>query len=177
MGCVDAQTQPPPHTPGAEFSGAWYDPTTSGQGFAFEINPAVSSGPGRQALFGGWFTYAPFGVDQTLKGRRWYTLQGEVGWSEIELLLPDFLLGSVGIYETTGGTFATLNSPPTVIRTQRIGTAYIKFGTSGSSPYAGVVSCSDAYLRYQFDSGENAGRGGEIALQRLGPAPSKCGID
>ncbi len=176
VGCVDAQTQPPAPAPGVEFSGAWYDPATSGQGFAFEINPALSSAPGRQALFGGWFTYAPVGVDQTLKGRRWYTLQGEVMWLPLEFLLPAYLVGdNVGIYETTGGTFASPNSPATVIRTQRVGTALVKFGTQSGSPYADDFSCANAYLSYHFDSGENAGRSGEIALQRLGPSPSACG--
>lgn len=175
VSCTDANTQPPPASAGAGFSAAWYDPATSGQGLAFEINPNVQNAQGAQGLFGGWFTYAADSVGENLKGRRWYTLQGSVYWAQLELLAPDFLVGNdIGIYETTGGTFATPNSPATVIRTQRVGTAIVKFGTQyGSNVY--LFSCANAYLAYNFDSGENAGRRGEIALQRLGPTPSTCG--
>ena len=176
VACVDTQT-PPAAIPGYRFSAAWYDPATSGQGFAFEINPAVSSAPGWQALFGGWFTYAPVGADQSQKGRRWYTLQGEVSWGYIELVLPAFLTGSdIGIYETSGGMFATPNSPGTLISRRRVGTANVRFGTSSGGQFASPFSCARAYVSYSFDAGENAGRSGEISLQRLGPAPESCGL-
>jgi hypothetical protein len=143
-----------------------------------EVNSQIRSVDGayRQALFGGWLTYAATSVDISNKGRRWYSLQGEVGWTPgAGLFDPTSLLvgEQIGIYETTGGAFAAPNTRNTVITTKRVGTAAIYFGAQYSYRDQ-FFNCSEAYLSYQFDAGENAGRSGDIKLSRLGPAPAGC---
>lgn len=167
VSCVDVQTPPPSYN--SQFSAAWYDPGTSGQGFAFEINPNVGNGH-LAAVFGGWFTYAADSVDQSAKGRRWYTLQGGLDWAITNFSMQAYPVGSnIGIYETTGGTFGTPNTPQTVISRRRVGTAEVVFGSRDPFNDASLYSCHEAYVDYKFDAGENAGRSGKIALQRLGP--------
>ena len=45
------------------FSGGWYDPATSGQGFVFELNPDSP------VLFFTWYTYAPSGSVTDVSGQ------------------------------------------------------------------------------------------------------------
>ncbi len=75
-------------------SGAWYTPSTSGQGVLFDINPL------QNITFAAWYTYAPNG--QSVGGgasQRWYTLQiasANVGAST---------LSNIGIFSAQGGLF------------------------------------------------------------------------
>lgn len=122
-------------------SGFWYDPATSGQGFAFEIYPdALTDGAGY--LFGGWFTF------DTLAGgasaQRWYSLGGAVR--------TDAVAQELTIYRNVGGNFAL---PPST-RAEEVGRATLVFET-----------CTRATLSYHFADG--SGRQGEIDLQRLTP--------
>ncbi len=165
VGCVETSNPPfssfPSYGDVFGFSGAWYDPATSGQGFAFEINPQTNG------IFGGWFTYANDNAPQDQRGRRWYTLQGgtasitDVG-SDSPVPTPIYF-NHVGIFETTGGSFATPNLPGAVISTTQVGTAAVDFTT-----------CTDASVSYAFTTGENAGRSGTINLKRLGGVPPEC---
>lgn len=132
-------------------SGAWFDPNTSGQGFFFDVNPAITT------LFAAWYTYAPNGA--AIGGgasQRWYTIQDNG-------FIPGTLSKSgLAIYETTGGTFnmsggATAGSP--------VGTANIL-----------IQSCTSIALSYSFTGGTNAGKSGSINLSRVVQAPAGCSL-
>ncbi len=148
INCSDSVPPAAPQRSTAGLSGAWYDPATSGQGFTFEVNPLANGG----YFFGGWFTYA---APPARAGQRWYTLQGPMSFADDT--------ASVGIFETTGGTFVRPNTPATVITTKQVGTATVAF-----------LSCTNATLHYVFSAGENAGHTNDIHLQRLGAAPGYC---
>ncbi|MGH6684053.1 MAG: beta-propeller fold lactonase family protein [Pseudolabrys sp.] len=131
-------------------SGSWYNPSTSGQGLIFDINPAQS------VLGAAWYTYSPTG-QQTGGGasQRWYTIQSN-----------QFAAGSssatgVPIYETTGGVF----HDPTAVTTTQVGTASITF-----------QSCAAMTLAYNFTGGTNQGLNGTMNLVRVGPTPAGCSL-
>ena len=131
-------------------SGAWYDKTTSGQGFVLDVNP-------KNTLFAAsWYTYAPNG--SSIGGgasERWYTIQDNA-------FAPGTVSkGGLNIYETTGGVFNSGKvsaGPP-------VGTATVTF-----------VSCSVLNLSYNFTGGTNAGKSGSIALTRVVAAPAGCSL-
>jgi len=135
-------------TPNYLLSGAWYDPNTSGQGFFFDINPAIN------LMFAAWYTYAPNGA--SIGGgasQRWYTIQDNA-----------FTAGTtsksgINIYETTGGVFNSGKvsaGPP-------VGTATLT-----------IAGCTSITLAYNFTSGTNAGQTGTINLGRVVGAPAGC---
>lgn len=118
-------------------TGAWFEPATSGQGFALEIYP--NTGPGTGVAFLSWFTY-----DTTVGGaerQRWYTAQGSVTTGQATAQLT--------IFQNTGGNF---DAPP-VTNPQAVGTATLTFDT-----------CSSGQLTYTFSDG--SGRSGTIPLTR-----------
>lgn len=130
-------------------SGAWADPAhTSGQGLVIEVNPT------QHALFAAWYTFAAGIPVSAAAGQRWYTLQGgfptEIG-----------SLGSVAIYETSGGAFGTNSATSTT----QVGTAELTF-----------QDCQTASLVYRFSGGANAGQSGTLDLTRIGPAPAACSL-
>jgi hypothetical protein len=129
------------------FSGNWYDPATSGQGFVFEVNPFVP------VVFFAWYTYSPAGQSAGASGQRWYTGQGAFapGTRTIDLTLG----------ETIGGVFD--QPTPGGQKTNAVGTATVTF-----------TSCTSARLQFAFDGGTSVGRSGTIALTRVGPAPAGC---
>ena len=120
-------------------TGAWYNPATSGQGMAIEVDPdfyAVDVG----LFYGGWFTY-----DVTAAGgQRWYTIQGKVDAGDNYAGMP--------IYLTDGGRFAT----PQAATTTPVGDATVQF-----------VDCTHGTLTYRFSDGSQ--RHGTIPLTRLSP--------
>ena len=121
-------------------TGSWYEPATSGQGFAVEVFPDRSSGMGR--AFVSWFTF-----DTVIGGaerQRWYTAQGEVVSGQSH--------ASMTIYQNTGGNF---NAAP-LTSAQAVGTATLSFDT-----------CSSGQLSYTFADG--TGRRDTIPLTRLMP--------
>lgn len=132
------------------YSGAWYDHSTSGQGFLFELNPSNT------VLFGAWYTYAPNGASiGTAASQRWYTLQLN------GVAAGQRSFAQVPIYEVTGGVF---NTPPgTDQHNTQVGTATVQF-----------TSCGAATVAYQFSSGSSNGKNGSIALTRVGPIPADC---
>ncbi len=123
-------------------TGAWYNQSTSGQGFYLDALPDAN-GAGNGVLNAGWFTY-----DVTAAGgQRWYSLQGEVTSTN-----P---VASLTIYTGTGGNF---NAAPSVPGTA-VGTATLQF-----------VDCTHGILRYNFTDGSN--RKGFIGLTRLTGNPT-----
>jgi hypothetical protein len=130
-------------------SGNWFDPSTSGQGLVFDINPIQS------LLFAAWYTFAPDG--QQIGGpssERWYTLQGSFVDGTTQM-------NGIAIGETTGGVF----NDPAFVTTVQVGTADITF-----------QSCNAMTLAYTFTSGTNIGKSGTINLIRVGPTPSGCSL-
>src|SRR5262249_16465301 len=122
-------------------SGSWYEPATSGQGFAVEVYPDITA-PGNGLAFVSWFTFDRLGGGSDRQ--RWYTMSGPVVKGE-----P---VASLTIYENTGGNF---NAPPaTTART--VGTATLSFDT-----------CTSGVLSFAFTDG--SARAGVIPLTRLTP--------
>lgn len=132
-----------------QFSGAWYDPNTSGQGLFFEVNPAIN------VFAAAWYTFDPNG--QAIGGaasQRWYTLQA------------NYTTGSktvtgIAIYTRTGGVF---DNSAAAAQSQ-VGTGTLVF-----------QNCNAATLTFSFTAGSSAGRTGTINLQRLGSAPAGCNL-
>jgi Leucine-rich repeat (LRR) protein len=145
----------PPDVPASNtlLSGAWYDPTTAGQGLVFDIN--AESG----VLFAAWYTYAINGSRvPPIAGQRWYTLQARIdGGSRT--------FDNVTIYDTTGGLFDG-PWPPNgggEVTTTPVGHANLRFD-----------SCSTLTLDYTFTAGEIALASGTLHLARLSPVPAGC---
>jgi protocatechuate 3,4-dioxygenase beta subunit len=130
-------------------SGNWYDPGTSGQGFAIEVNPNAP------ILFFSWYTYAINGAALGAAGQRWFTAQAafRTGLRSVTLTL----------YQTTGGIFDQGTYPAPYTQALVAGTALLTF-----------ASCTRATLTYNFTGGAMAGAAGTIALQRVGPTPPGC---
>ena len=140
---IDPASTSPATTPDLNqhgLTGSWYEPATSGQGFAVEVFPNQS--PGNGQAFVSWFTFDP--VSGGAERQRWYTLQGQVVTGQ-----PN---ASLTIYQNTGGNF---NAPPAT-NAQAVGTATLSFAT-----------CSSGNLSYSFTDG--TGRTGTIPLTRLLP--------
>ncbi len=118
-------------------TGAWYNPSASGQGFYVDAIPDAG-GAGNGMLSAGWFTY-----DVTAAGgQRWYWLQGNVTATN-----P---VANLTIYAGTGGNF----SAPPAVSPVAVGQATLQF-----------TDCSHGVLRYAFSDGSN--RKGFISLARL----------
>jgi len=128
------------------FSGNWFDPTKSGQGFVVELNPIA------KVLFFAWYTYAVNGQALGAAGQRWYT--GQANYVPGGRSIP------LSLYETTGGLF---NSIAPVAMTAQVGMGRLTF-----------TSCHAATLSFSFIAGSNAGQAGSIDLARVGPAPASC---
>jgi hypothetical protein len=123
-------------------TGTWYEPASSGQGFALEVYPDVQ-GTGHGYLQGGWFTFDVPPGDGVEK-QRWYTFGGSV--------LAGASSATVPLYSNTGGNF---NSPP-ITNGRTIGSVTISFS-----------SCDAGEFTYIFTDG--SGRSGTIPLSRLMP--------
>jgi len=120
-------------------TGTWYNPTTSGQGMQFVIQPDVAN-PAIGVLFGAWYTYdiAAGGADT----QRWYSIQAQIS--------SGATVAPVTIYQNTGGNFDALPTTTAVA----IGTGTIQFG-----------SCTFGEFTYALDDG----RSGTIAINSLLP--------
>lgn len=120
----------------AGFSGAWFEPATSGQGFFIDITPAASF------VFVSWFTYTDANSENPNE-QHWYTMQGNYQGNAAELVIS----------ETLGGQFDAPQAPST----QSVGTATLVFfscdrgevrfrfddGREGVIPIRRVISGSD----------------------------------
>jgi hypothetical protein len=129
------------------FSGNWYNPTTNGQGFTVEYNPANGS------LFFAWYTYAPNGVGAGAAGQRWYTGSSTAAVAHGARSIP------VTLYETIGGIF----DGPTAPHSTPVGTGTIAFQT-----------CTTGTLNFAFTGGSSSGASGTIPLTRIGAVPQGC---
>jgi uncharacterized delta-60 repeat protein len=82
----DSNPTVPNHLNQFGWTGAWYNPDTSGQGILLQVIPNQDSS-GNGTLFGGWFTYdATYSSPGT--GQRWYTLQGPVDATSMTASVP-----------------------------------------------------------------------------------------
>ncbi len=133
--------------PDFALSGNWFDPATSGQGFAFEMNPLAP------VLFATWYTYALAGTTDA-SGQRWLT--GQAAY------VPGARSSDLTLYQTTEGVFDQVTNPAPV--TAPVGTATVVF-----------ASCASAQLRFNLAGGSSAGKSGTISLVRVGPMPPGCG--
>jgi hypothetical protein len=68
------------------YSGHWFNPATSGQGFVFELNPNARVG------FFAWYTYVPGGGSRDVWGQRWYI--GAATYVPGSRMLPITLYGT-----------------------------------------------------------------------------------
>jgi hypothetical protein len=129
-----------------EFSGLWYQPETSGQGFNFEIRPEQS------IIFGGWYTYAGAGSASSEKTgksgprQRWFSVTASY--------TPGQTSSTMTIYRNTGGNF---DAPP-ITQGVAVGTATLTF-----------QSCTSGRFDYELDL-DGTPRSGSIPLTRLGSA-------
>ena len=128
--------------------GAWFDPSSNGQGFFFNAWPLPGIRP--KGLFAGWFTYDPAGQGNDPLNAHWFTLQS--------LRTPDFGESfEMGIFQTVGGQF---NLKPATASSQ-VGTALVE-----------QRGCDRVRLSYTFSSlplaGAFAGKSGQIQLQKIG---------
>lgn len=121
-----------------EFSGAWYQPSTSGQGFSLEIVPEQS------VVFGGWYTYASSTVSAPSPRHRWFTVQAPFSTGQTSIQLT--------INRNTGGNF---NAPP-ITQAVTVGTARLTF-----------QSCTSGRFDYELNL-DGTMRRGSIPLSRLG---------
>ena len=142
--CATADSAPGPSDFG--LSGNWYDPTKSGQGLVFEVNPVA------RFVFFAWYTYAVAGQAQGASGQRWFT--GQSSYTPGARSIP------VLLYETTGGM---LNSTTPAPSTVQVGSGTLAFS-----------SCNSARLTYAFTSGSVSGQSGIIDLVRVGLVPASC---
>ena len=129
------------------FSGNWYDASTSGQGFVFEVNPT------QPFFFLTWYTYAPGAPSADPAGQRWFTGQGS--------FTPGMRTITAKLYETTGGVFDQPTNPAQA--TVEVGSATVTF-----------MSCTSAQLQFSFTSASIGSRSGTINLTRIGPVPAGC---
>ena len=140
-GPAHAQSQPIEEL-NAGLNDAWFDPTTSGQGFFVIVFPQIKQ------VFIGWFTYdterPPEDVSALFAepGHRWVTLQGSYEGSTANLTL----------FVTKGGV---LNAAEPAATTDQAGdgTATLEF-----------ADCANGMLTYEITS---LGLSGEIPIQRL----------
>jgi hypothetical protein len=129
-----------------EFSGLWYQPETSGQGFNFEIRPEQS------IIFGGWYTYAGASAASSEKAgksgprQRWFSVTASY--------TPGQTSSTMTIYRNTGGNF---DAPP-ITQGVPVGTATLTF-----------QSCTSGRFDYEIDL-DGTPRTGSIPLTRLGSA-------
>jgi sugar lactone lactonase YvrE len=89
-----------------QYSVAWYDPSTSGQGFVFDLSPQ------QDVFFAGWYTYDLAG------NRLWMAIQGP--WSGTQTQASD-----LAIIQSTGGVF----NDPALAKIQQVGSASVAFSS------------------------------------------------
>jgi hypothetical protein len=114
------------------FSGTWFDPARSGEGFQIEVTDGV-----QPQLLVGWFTYVPDGSGRQM----WLTGGGPI----------DFLDAVVPLFDTRGGRFGSLNNPSTVQATPkgelRVGFAFCNQGRVTFTPRDNSLPPVDYFIR------------------------------
>lgn len=140
-----------PATPGVENpgrTGAWYDPSSAGQGLLLDLVP------GSRTLYAAWFTQDSASADAPLVAParlRWYSLQGEytVGARHVDLQ----------VLENRGGRFAE----PPVTTARQIGNAALEF-----------TGCGSAVLSVSMDEPGRGPLQRRIALRALAVRDARC---
>jgi hypothetical protein len=127
----------------ARMSGSWFEPSTSGQGLQFVVQPGAF-------LFIPWFTYDPAGAADDPTAQRWFTLQGSLERARNGVV-------EVPIVETIGGAFDRVPTNNANV----VGKATLS-----------MLACDRARLDYRFDDSDVAGtmrgRTGSIGLDKIG---------
>jgi cyclophilin family peptidyl-prolyl cis-trans isomerase len=102
----------------AGHSGAWYNPSTPGQGVLVEVDE------GQQFLFASWFTFTPGGSGSGAE-QHWLTAQGSYSGDAADLL----------VYETLGGEF----DDPQDVTTEAVGQATLRFSDCANGELSYVL--------------------------------------
>jgi len=132
------------------FSGNWFEPDMSGQGFMFDFAPSIHT------VFAAWYTFSAHG--QSVGGaasQDWFTLQSDQFFPGMTSL------NAIPIVDTSGGSFES-NLP---VKSIQVGSADVA-----------LTSCNSMTLAYRFTAGANAGATGTLHLQRAGPVPAQCSL-
>lgn len=120
-------------------SGAWFDPSTNGQGYFFEVLPQS------KRIIVGWYTYdakaSPMGATSTIGGpnNRWMTALGIYSGNSF----------TADVLKTSGGRFDMSD----VVENEVVGEMAITF-----------TNCSTAELSYTLNDGDLAN---VINIQRI----------
>lgn len=117
----------PPNLPlRMEHSGAWYQPSTSGQGFVVEVAPQ------QNIVTAGWYTFP--GTITTKGQHRWFTASAPYSFGQTSSRMT--------IYRNTGGNF---DAPP-ITQAVAVGSATLTFQSCTSGRYDYEVNL-DGVLR------------------------------
>ena len=125
-----------------DLSGAWFEPSTAGQGLMIELYTSAARSGAAPYLFAGWFTYTDRvgGVAE----HDWFALEGT---GSVDGRVFPLTIGRPNASSFDNG--AAAGAPV------RLGTATLTF-----------ISCTDAVLDYQFNAAGGS-RSGQVVLQRL----------
>jgi hypothetical protein len=127
-----------------DLAGAWYEPSTAGQGLMIDILTSSARGGAAPYLFAGWFTYSDRvgGVAE----QDWFALEGN---GSVDGRVFPLTIGRPNANVFDNGAAA---GPPVAL-----GTATLTFS-----------SCTQAVLDYAFNAAAG-GRSGQVVLERLLP--------
>lgn len=156
IGAIPSRCQPMAINDLASMNGAWYDPATSGQGFALRYYPESNR------VFMPWFTMMPATEDDDDDDDdeeapiadahlRWFAIEGNWAPGDSEMVAP-IVANSGGRFDAGGG-----------VQQAVVGEARLSF-----------LSCDLAVLDYSFTAGELVGRNGSITLIPSLPAENAC---
>ncbi len=153
IGAIPSRCQPLAIDDLSGMNGTWYDPATSGQGFALRYYPESNR------VFMPWFTMMPAPEDDDDDDEtpsadaplRWFAIEGTWAPGDDELVAP--------IVAYTGGAFDAGGG----VQQATVGEARLSF-----------LSCDLAVLDYAFSAGELVDRSGSINLTRNLPAQADC---
>jgi plastocyanin len=137
---VNGTAPPPAFSINQGISGAWFNPSTPGQGFLIDVRPSD------KFIFVAWFTYeaeSPTTADGAKVGsndQRWLTAQGNYTGAG----------GQLTLFNTTGGAFNGTRATTTT----QVGTLNVNF-----------TSCTAGTFQYTLPNNVS----GQIGVQRVLP--------
>ncbi len=146
--CTSGDAPAPSRGLDARSSGAWYDPTISGQGLGFDLRPPQGNDGG--LFVGAWFTFDVSNRSDDPTSNHWFTLAGPLDAAQAGMF-------SVPIYRTMGGS---LDGEPST-NSWRVGTATLLFTACDRMTFDYVIDDTD--LAQQF-----AAKEGRLNLARVG---------
>jgi hypothetical protein len=146
----------------AEHSGAWYQPTTSGQGFVLDIAPQ------QNIVYAGWFTFPATSTATAV--HRWFTAYAPYSAGQTSSRMT--------VYRNTGGNF---DAPP-VTQGQAVGSATLTFQSCTSGRYDYEINLDGILRRGSIPLSRlgsshycNAGSTPNFSLSRDGISPALDG--